>query len=149
MLPHQFFKLLADETRVRCLLMIAREEKVCVAELTEALNESQPKISRHLALLRASGVVVDIRQGQWVFYRISDQLPGWMRKQIQGLVESNCLKQEYQQDIQRLAEMTSRPQCCVKRTKLSYPPNGLALQPRSLLSWEGIKASLKEKEDGN
>lgn len=93
--------------------MIAREEKVCVAELTEALNESQRKISRHLALLRASGVVVDIRQGQWVFYRISDQLPGWMRKQIQGLVESNCLKQEYQQDIQRLAEMTSRPQCCV------------------------------------
>ncbi|CRZ94627.1 ArsR family transcriptional regulator [Vibrio cholerae] len=66
-----------------------------------------------MALLRASGVVVDIRQGQWVFYRISDQLPGWMRKQIQGLVESNCLKQEYQQDIQRLAEMTSRPQCCV------------------------------------
>ncbi|WP_238787977.1 metalloregulator ArsR/SmtB family transcription factor [Vibrio navarrensis] len=93
--------------------MIAREEKVCVAELTEALNESQRKISRHLALLRASGVVVDIRQGQWVFYRISDQLPGWMRKQIQGLVESNCLKLEYQQDIQRLAEMTSRPQCCV------------------------------------
>ncbi len=38
MLPHQFFKLLADETRVRCLLMIAREEKVCVAELTEAFN---------------------------------------------------------------------------------------------------------------
>ncbi|AMG04132.1 metalloregulator ArsR/SmtB family transcription factor [Vibrio mimicus] len=113
MLPHQFFKLLADETRVRCLLMIAREEKVCVTELTEALNESQPKISRHLALLRASGVVVDIRQEQWVFYRLSDQLPGWMRKQIQGLVESNCLKQEYQQDIQRLAEMTSRPQCCV------------------------------------
>lgn len=74
MLPHQFFKLLSDETRVRCLLMIAREEKVCVGELTEALHESQPKISRHLALLRSSGVVVDTRQGQWVFYRLSDQL---------------------------------------------------------------------------
>ncbi len=47
--------------------MIAREEKGCVAELTEALNESQPKISRHLALLRASGVVVDIRQGSGCF----------------------------------------------------------------------------------
>ncbi|EGR2120001.1 metalloregulator ArsR/SmtB family transcription factor [Vibrio alginolyticus] len=113
MLPHQFFKLLSDETRVRCLLMIAREEKVCVGELTEALNESQPKISRHLALLRSSGVVVDTRQGQWVFYRLSDQLPGWMRKQIQGLVDSNCLKAEYQQDIQRLSEMKSRPECCV------------------------------------
>lgn len=113
MLPHQFFKLLSDETRVRCLLMIAREEKVCVGELTEALNESQPKVSRHLALLRSSGVVVDTRQGQWVFYCLSDQLPGWMKKQIKGLVESNCLKEEYQQDIQRLSEMKSRPECCV------------------------------------
>ncbi|MBF4336526.1 metalloregulator ArsR/SmtB family transcription factor [Vibrio anguillarum] len=113
MLPHQFFKLLSDETRVRCLLMIAREQRVCVGELTQALNESQPKISRHLALLRSSGVVVDTRQGQWVFYRLSDQLPGWMRKQIQGLVDSSCLKQEYQQDMQRLVEMESRPECCV------------------------------------
>ncbi|NGN98008.1 metalloregulator ArsR/SmtB family transcription factor [Grimontia sp. S25] len=113
MLPHQFFKLLADETRVRCLLLIAREEKICVGELTEALNEGQPKISRHLAQLRSSGVILDTRQGQWVFYRLSDQLPGWMRKQIQGLVDSNCLKQEYQQDIQRLSEMKSRPECCV------------------------------------
>lgn len=113
MLPHQFFKLLSDETRVRCLLMIAREQRVCVGELTQALNESQPKISRHLALLRSSGVVVDTRQGQWVFYRLSDQLPGWMKKQIQGLVESNCLKKEYQQDMQRLTEMESRPECCV------------------------------------
>ncbi|CZF77673.1 metalloregulator ArsR/SmtB family transcription factor [Grimontia marina] len=113
MLPHQFFKLLSDETRVRCLLVIAREQKACVAELTTALNESQPKISRHLALLRSSGLILDTRQGQWVFYRLSDQLPGWMRKQIQGLVDSNCLKQEYQQDIQRLSEMKSRPECCV------------------------------------
>ncbi|ASU23808.1 transcriptional regulator [Vibrio qinghaiensis] len=113
MLPHQFFKLLSDETRVRCLLMISREEKVCVGELSEALDESQPKISRHLALLRSSGVVVDTRQGQWVFYRLSDQLPGWMKKQIQGLVDSSCLKQEYQQDMQRLAEMKSRPACCI------------------------------------
>ncbi|MCG3724318.1 metalloregulator ArsR/SmtB family transcription factor [Vibrio cincinnatiensis] len=113
MLPHQFFKLLADETRVRCLLMIAREQPLCVAELTEALQESQPKISRHLALLRSSGVVVDVRQGQWVFYRLSEHLPGWMRKQIQGLVDSNCLKEEYQQDMVRLAAMKLRPQCCV------------------------------------
>ena len=113
MLPHSFFKLLSDETRVRCLLMIAREEKVCVGELTEALNESQPKVSRHLALLRSGGVVVDSRQGQWVFYRLSETLPGWAKRQIQGLVESNCLKQEYQQDIQRLSEMKSRPECCI------------------------------------
>jgi ArsR family transcriptional regulator len=113
MLPHQFFKLLSDETRVRCLMMIAREGKLCVGELTEALQQSQPKVSRHLALLRSSGIVIDIRQGQWVFYQLSDQLPGWMKKQIQGLVDSNCLKQEYQQDMQNLAKMKSRPECCI------------------------------------
>ena len=64
MLPHQFFKLLADETRVRCLLLIAREKSVCVAELAASLELSQPKVSRHLALLRASGVVQDARQGR-------------------------------------------------------------------------------------
>ncbi|OOE84691.1 transcriptional regulator [Salinivibrio sp. PR6] len=113
MLPHQFFKLLADETRVRCLLLIAREGQLCVCELTEALDTSQPKISRHLAQLRASGVLVDTRQGQWVFYRLAADLPGWMRKQIQGLVDSNCLKDTYQEDLTRLAKMASRPTCCV------------------------------------
>ncbi|UJF17147.1 metalloregulator ArsR/SmtB family transcription factor [Vibrio sp. SS-MA-C1-2] len=110
MLPHQFFKLLSDETRVRCLLMIAREGQLCVAELTETLKLSQPKVSRHLAMLRSSGVVVDNRQGQWVFYSISADLPGWMRKQIQDLVNSNCLRKEYQQDIDNLEQMNNRPE---------------------------------------
>lgn len=111
MLPHQFFKLLADETRMRCLLLIAREKRLCVCELTHALQESQPKVSRHLAQLRQSGVLVDERQGQWVYYQISDQLPGWLNKIIDGLKQSNCLQQQYGVDRQRLATMADRP-CC-------------------------------------
>ncbi|EMK6669275.1 metalloregulator ArsR/SmtB family transcription factor [Vibrio fluvialis] len=111
MLPHQFFKLLADETRMRCLLLIAREKRLCVCELTHALQESQPKVSRHLAQLRQSGVLVDERQGQWVYYQISDQLPGWLNKIIDGLKQSNCLQQQYGFDSQRLATMADRP-CC-------------------------------------
>ena len=103
MLPHQFFKLLADETRVRCLLLIAAQGSVCVAELAAALSLSQPKVSRHLALLRSFGVVQDKRQGQWVYYQLAEQLPGWMNKQIQGLVNSNCLTKQYQQDRLQLA----------------------------------------------
>ncbi|MGR5559414.1 ArsR/SmtB family transcription factor [Vibrio fortis] len=113
MLPHQFFKLLSDETRVRCLMMIVRQECLSVGELTEALQESQPKVSRHLAQLRSNGILTDVRQGQWVFYRLSKDLPGWMLKLIDDLIASNCLKNEYQQDIERLEAMTSRPQCCV------------------------------------
>lgn len=112
MLPHQFFKLLADETRVRCLLSIAREESLCVAEITEAINESQPKVSRHLALLRSNGLIKDTRKGQWVFYSINQSLPGWAKKQIEDLVASNCLKTQYHQDTVRLQQMQNRPTCC-------------------------------------
>jgi ArsR family transcriptional regulator len=99
MLPHQFFKMLSDETRLRCLILIAREDQVSVGELCTALDQSQPKISRHLAILRQSGVLLDQREGQWVFYKMNAELPGWMKKVIAGLVASNCLKTEYQQDI--------------------------------------------------
>ncbi len=111
MLPHQFFKLLSDETRVRCLMLVAREGEICVGDLAFALQESQPKVSRHLAQLRSSGILVDKRQGQWVYYELSQQLPGWMRKLIEDLVASNCLKHEYQDDITRLHDK-SREACC-------------------------------------
>ncbi|MEZ9710326.1 transcriptional regulator [Vibrio breoganii] len=105
MLPHQFFKLLSDETRLRSLLLIAREGALCVCELTQALQESQPKISRHLAQMRQSGILVDERRGQWVYYHVSTELPGWAQKIVDGLKNSNCLKEQYQQDIQRLVHI--------------------------------------------
>lgn len=112
MLPHQFFKLLADETRVRCLLLIMRKQPICVAEFVSALEESQPKISRHLALLRASGIVQDCRKGQWVYYRLADDLPGWMNKQINDMAASRCLAKQYQEDTNRLQQFSQQNTCC-------------------------------------
>ena len=40
-----------------------------------ALAQSQPKISRHLAMLRESGLLLDRKQGKWVHYRLSPQMP--------------------------------------------------------------------------
>ncbi|ENU22389.1 hypothetical protein F993_02838 [Acinetobacter proteolyticus] len=72
-----FFKCLSDDTRLNIVMLIAQHQELCVCDLTEKLQLSQPKISRHLALLRASGVLQDRRQGQWVYYRINPQLPAW------------------------------------------------------------------------
>ena len=63
--PDLICKTLSDTTRVRIALLVTRETELCVCELTCALDEIQPKISRHLALLRAAGVLADRRQGQW------------------------------------------------------------------------------------
>ncbi|TAA45967.1 metalloregulator ArsR/SmtB family transcription factor [Corallincola spongiicola] len=73
----QFFKALTDSTRLSILMLLQDEGELCVCELVTALQLSQPKISRHLAQLRKQGVLQDKRQGQWVFYRLSDALPPW------------------------------------------------------------------------
>ncbi len=63
------FAALSDRTRLRLLnLMDGRE--VCVCYFVEILNQSQPKISRHLAYLRRAGIVSARREGKWMHYRI-------------------------------------------------------------------------------
>ncbi|HXG85898.1 MAG TPA: metalloregulator ArsR/SmtB family transcription factor [Pyrinomonadaceae bacterium] len=64
-----FFMALADKTRLR-LLNLMREGEICVCFLVEVLDESQPKISRHLAYLRSAGVVEARRDGKWMHYKI-------------------------------------------------------------------------------
>jgi ArsR family transcriptional regulator len=60
---------LADQTRLR-LLMKMYEGEVCVGDFTDALGDSQPKISRHLAYLRNAGIVNTKRDGKWIRYSI-------------------------------------------------------------------------------
>jgi ArsR family transcriptional regulator len=69
-----FFKIFADLTRLRVLVLLAREGELCVCEPTHALGEIQPKIPRHLALLREAEVVLDRRQGQWIYYRLNPNM---------------------------------------------------------------------------
>ncbi len=69
LLPIQLFKILADETRLGIVLLLSELGELCVCDLCTALDQSQPKISRHLALLRESGLLLDRKQGKWVHYR--------------------------------------------------------------------------------
>lgn len=63
------FQALGDQTRLRLLNLMADGE-VCVCFLVELLGEPQPKISRHLAYLRKSGLVAARREGKYLHYRI-------------------------------------------------------------------------------
>ncbi len=66
----ELFKALADETRLRILsLLVSRE--LCVCEITKVLGIGQPKASRHLAVLRQAGLVVDRREGMWMYYSLA------------------------------------------------------------------------------
>ena len=87
--PCQFFKCLADDTRLRSLLLIAKTEQACVCDLMAALELDQPKTSRHLAKLRLCGILADERRGKWVFYKLHPQLPQWAKNVIINAAESN------------------------------------------------------------
>ncbi|ETX09832.1 ArsR family transcriptional regulator [Marinomonas ushuaiensis DSM 15871] len=112
--PTLFFKALADDTRLRCLLLITQSTELCVCELMAALDETQPKISRHLAQLRKSGLLTDRRQGQWVFYKLHVDLPEWAQQVLKTTLHSQT--QWLQDNIKQLENMGSRPErltvCC-------------------------------------
>lgn len=63
------FQSLADRTRLR-ILNLMTDGELCVCYFVEVLKESQPKISRHLAYLRRTGLVAARRDGKWIHYRI-------------------------------------------------------------------------------
>ena len=84
-----FFKCLADDTRFNIVMLVLGNNEQCVCDLTEKLNLSQPKISRHLALLRSSGLLQDRRQSQWVYYSINPELPIWCHDILALLVNGS------------------------------------------------------------
>lgn len=69
------FKTLSDPTRVRILGLLEREELV-VQELMDVLGMAQSRVSRHLAILREAGLLVDRRDGTYVSYRFAPPGPG-------------------------------------------------------------------------
>ena len=110
----QFLKALSDVTRLRMLVLLSSEGELCVCELTHALDEIQPKISRHLAQLRETGVVLDRRHGQWIYYRLNPDLPDWAREVLAATAEGMITQSPFNDDLQSLTEMPNRPEtaCC-------------------------------------
>lgn len=113
--PAQVFKCLSDETRLRCVTLLQKEGKLCVCELTAALALSQPKISRHLASLRQYGLLLDSREGQWVYYKINPNLPAWVLPILNNALAAVDNGSQFTKDLDRLQNMECRPDqavCC-------------------------------------
>ncbi len=64
-------KTVAEESRLK-LLCILQTDKHCVCEMMEYVDMSQSLISHHLADLREKGLVADNKEGQRVYYRLTD-----------------------------------------------------------------------------
>jgi DNA-binding transcriptional ArsR family regulator len=66
--PAELFRTLADTTRRSVFERLASEGELSVGELVAGSGVSQPAVSQHLAVLRASGLVSERREGRFVRY---------------------------------------------------------------------------------
>jgi ArsR family transcriptional regulator len=101
------FDVVSDPTRRRILGVLVSEGELCVCELTAALDVIQPKISRHLSVIRDSGLVIVRREGTWMFYRIADHLPRWQQDVLDAMRDGAV--PELAADRARLKKMSGRP----------------------------------------
>lgn len=67
----ELYRVLAEPVRLR-LLALAAEEELAIGELAELLNESQPNVSRHVAPLKAAGLLLSRKQGTRALVRIAE-----------------------------------------------------------------------------
>lgn len=83
----KLFRALGDETRVRIVALLAHGE-LCVCHIETALELSQPNVSRHLGILRMSGIVDARREGTWVYYKLAEQEHESVREVLATLMKA-------------------------------------------------------------
>jgi ArsR family transcriptional regulator len=106
----QLFRALGDETRLRIVALLAHGE-LCVCHVEAALALSQPKVSRHLAVLRGAGVVEARRAGSWIYYRLASQADGERRRQLDQLVRGFAKQATLRDDVKRLVRARGPGTC--------------------------------------
>jgi ArsR family transcriptional regulator len=107
--PEPLFHALSDEIRRRILCLIVDQQELCVCELFYALDLPQPKVSRHLAVLRDSRVLALRREATRVFYRLHPGLPLWAHRVLTAMAEGVTMQDTQACDVERLVSMPNRP----------------------------------------
>lgn len=93
-------KALSEPNRLK-LLKLLLEHELCVCEMVEVLNISQPLVSQHLKILKTAGLVTERRDGKWVYYRTDETalnkfMDTWRLLLRQDLGEVSEMNQEFE-----------------------------------------------------
>lgn len=109
--PLSLLNSLSDTTRLRIVYLLSRQDELCVCELVSALDSPQPKVSKHLGILRKRAIIVGRREGQWIHYRINPDLHVWANNTINELVLGCCTRSPHREDEARLLETSPVSRC--------------------------------------
>lgn len=113
MQANDLYTVLSHPIRLRAAILIKQFKELCVCELIHALELQQPVVSRHLAQLKASGLLESRKSGLWVYYRINKELPVWATKVLKETIKGVADETPYKNDILLIESMQNRPgQAC-------------------------------------
>ena len=81
------FHALSDETRLSLLDQLKDGEK-CVCELTDAMKTGQSRLSFHLRVLKEAGLLLDHREGRWMYYTINPEAIEALEENVERLKDA-------------------------------------------------------------
>jgi len=86
------FKALSDMTRLKIIWLLTNiDEKICVSEIVEVLEEHQYNVSRHLRVLEDASLIQEVKEGKWVFYYlapVNSEFQHFVQKAIASISET-------------------------------------------------------------
>jgi ArsR family transcriptional regulator, arsenate/arsenite/antimonite-responsive transcriptional repressor len=100
----KIYECLCDLTRLRVLNVLA-QGPLCVCHFQEVLREPQVKISKHLAYLRARGLVECERQGNWMIYELPAKPSPELKRNLACLQDCARENPAFQKDLARLKKL--------------------------------------------
>ncbi|MDX2258803.1 MAG: metalloregulator ArsR/SmtB family transcription factor [Hyphomicrobiaceae bacterium] len=85
---------LAEPKRRQALVLLQRGGELCVCELMKKLGATQSRMSRHMGVLKAAGLVLDRRDAQWVRYRLHPQVSPAIARIVESVLEAERSSQK-------------------------------------------------------
>jgi ArsR family transcriptional regulator, arsenate/arsenite/antimonite-responsive transcriptional repressor len=90
---------LAEPTRRAALRLLWDGEEHCLCELMPKLGASQSRMSRHMATLKAAGLVIDRRDRQWVRFRLNPEMPAEIRAVVDSVMRAEAADARQQEPV--------------------------------------------------
>lgn len=81
----QRFHALADPIRLKIILLL-KDNEMCVGDLAEALGVNQPTVSYHLKRLHNQGLLKRRNEQTWSYYSVCTDLHDWVNEEIDLLL---------------------------------------------------------------
>jgi ArsR family transcriptional regulator len=106
----RFFRALADRTRLRIVNLLSRGS-LCVCDIQRILRQPQSSVSRHLALLKAAGLIRDRRDGMRTFYALTAWDTALSRAVLAAIRAHLAVGGDYLRDVKEVNDLRARGDC--------------------------------------